>query len=379
VGFHIFSSPGWAKFTRSHPRGESSAQLIQFIAVNIFAIAVLTVGLLRQPTPLEGAVAADHGTADSNPPGKTVAHKKVAPDKNPTPSTVPNDKPSNNPPQPCCVYTPANQSNEDTEIQRKIKGFTFWLMLGSLVQAVALIIQAIILRYTLKMIGRQALLMAHHARSLVHLTRAARDNAEAASNNAMAAQSLAGHAQTQASELGNLAAAANRSAEAALLNAQALINVERPWMLIEYEERMDAELKGYSFYAINKGETPAEIVEAYFERDILDCIPDNLPLPPRYRSPIPIPKRGDNFILKDEKWYLNVAVHIESWLENSMKRDAVMNAREFPYFYGVVVYRDILHEGTDKTGMHYSRWCFVYNPFFKTLIPTGPQEYRNKS
>lgn len=376
---HLARGYACKQVSRSYPTGETSAQLIQFVAVSIFAIAVLAVGLLQQPTLLRPPAAADHSNPQSSQSGKTPTHQKVASRKDPTPSTLANDKPSNNPPQQCCVDSTQKQSGEDTEIQRKIKNLTFWLVVGSLIQAVALIIQAIVLCYTLKMIGKQALLMAHHARSLVHLTRAARDNAEAASNNAIAAHSLAGHAGRQATELTNLATTAQLSAEAALLNAQAVINAERPWMLIDYEDRAIGELKGFSFYAINKGETPAEIVEAYFERDILECIPDDLPLPPRYRSPIPIPKRGDNFILKDEKWYLNVAVDVESWIDNSMKREAVMNSREFPYFYGVVIYRDILHDGTDKTVTHHSRWCFVYNPFFKALIPSGPREYRSKS
>jgi hypothetical protein len=174
-------------------------------------------------------------------------------------------------------------------------------------------------------------------------------------------------------------AAIDKHANAALLNAKAAINAERPWMLIEYEWRKTEGLEGIGFYAVNKGETPAEIIEAYFEREILACIPDNLPTPPRYKSPIFIPKRGDNLIVKGETWDLNpVPIHAESWIDNSMKRDAVESAREFVYFYGVIIYRDMLHDSTDEAGLHYTRFCFAYDVFLKVLRPTGPQDYRQK-
>jgi hypothetical protein len=168
-------------------------------------------------------------------------------------------------------------------------------------------------------------------------------------------------------------------AKAALLHAQAVINAERPWMLVEYEWKNTEGLEGIGFYAINKGETPAEIVEAYFERKILPCIPDKLPIP-QYKSPILIPKRGDNLMVKGERWDLNpVPIHPESWIDNSMKREGVTNAMEFLYFYGVIIYRDMLHESTDEAGSHYTRFCFVYDVFLKTLFPTGPREYRQKN
>jgi hypothetical protein len=40
--------------------------------------------------------------------------------------------------------------------------------------------------------------------------------------------------------------------------------------------------------------------------------------------------------------------------------------------------RDMLHDSSDEAGLHYSRFCFNYNVFIKTLFPSGPQEYRQK-
>jgi hypothetical protein len=171
------------------------------------------------------------------------------------------------------------------------------------------------------------------------------------------------------------------SARAALLNAQAVINAERPWILVEYEWAEIEGLEGVRFYAVNKGKTPGEMIEAYFEKVILPIIPDTLPLPPQYKSPILIPRRGDNLILTDEIWeFTPVPIHIESWIANEAKRDEVKNATEFAYFYGVIRYRDMLHMPDDENGMHYTRFCFTYNPFLGgTISPTGPSEYRQKT
>jgi hypothetical protein len=176
------------------------------------------------------------------------------------------------------------------------------------------------------------------------------------------------------------ARAASKTADAAAMNAQAVINAERPWILIEHEWRKIEDLEGLVFYAVNKGATPAEIVEAHFEREIMPYIPDKLPLPPLYKSTVLIPRRGDNLIVKNETWDLNeVPIHPESWINNMMKRDTIANATDFVYFYGVIVYRDMLYKSTDKSGLHYTRFCFVYDVFLKALFPSGPQEYREKT
>lgn len=172
-----------------------------------------------------------------------------------------------------------------------------------------------------------------------------------------------------------------KTATAALLNAQAVVNAERPWILIEvyWKEGVsgpEPTLSGWVFQAVNKGQTPADIVSLYFEREFVGK-PDDLPLPPKYRSPIIV--TGDNLMVRDEKWTLSSPIHAESWIDNRGKRDVVMDAKEFPVFYGQVIYRDTLREKTDPAGEHHTRFCFAYNAFMKNIIPSGPQEYRTKS
>jgi hypothetical protein len=170
------------------------------------------------------------------------------------------------------------------------------------------------------------------------------------------------------------------AADAALLNAKAVINAERPWILVEYEWQKIEDLEGYLFFAVNKGKTPGEIVEAHFKPEILDNIPDKLALPPpSLNAPIFIPRRGDNLIVHNETWNLNpVPIHPESWINNEMKRDDVMNDTSFAYFFVDIVYRDLLRPKDDPEGIHHTRCCFVYDAFQKTIRPTGPSEYRHK-
>ena len=52
-----------------------------------------------------------------------------------------------------------------------------------------------------------------------------------------------------------------RSAQAALLNAQAVINAERPWVLISVKSP-PGPMGGFTVHARNRGRTPAMITEA---------------------------------------------------------------------------------------------------------------------
>lgn len=168
-------------------------------------------------------------------------------------------------------------------------------------------------------------------------------------------------------------------AHAALAQSQAIISAERPWIVVEFEW-IKSPLEGFVFKMINRGQTPAEIVSAYFEREFLVGPPDNLPIPPRYHSPILLANRGDSLLIKDEEWPLNPApIHVESWMVNTLKTESVRNAEEFPIIYGEIIYRDMLHGLNSGEAIHYTRWCFAYDAFMKVLRPSGPSEYRSKS
>jgi hypothetical protein len=72
------------------------------------------------------------------------------------------------------------------------------------------------------------------------------------------------------------------STKAALLNAQALINSERPWILITTKPRVHG-LPGFDVFAENKGRTPAAIVAKYWNAVIVENV-EQLPVKPEWES-----------------------------------------------------------------------------------------------
>jgi hypothetical protein len=94
------------------------------------------------------------------------------------------------------VQSATSTEQENLDIQRKLERFTGGLVIVGLMQVFTVFWQAIVLRKTLKEIHTQA-----------------------------------EHMKQQIEEMKAQTAVAKTSAEAALLNAEALINVERPWLL----------------------------------------------------------------------------------------------------------------------------------------------------
>lgn len=98
----------------------------------------------------------------------------------------------------------------------------------------------------------------------------------------------------QTTHLGKSVEAANRSADAALLNAQALINSERPWLLVTIEQRATAP-HIYDVRARNAGRSPAALVDGH-------CLwkrrPTDFALPDILNDPIIMP--AQNLIVNGE-------------------------------------------------------------------------------
>ena len=59
--------------------------------------------------------------------------------------------------------------------------------------------------------------------------------------------------------------ASKDAASAALLNAKALINAGRPWLLIDPKRSGEGKFTAFTFKAINRGRSPAEVINSGFE------------------------------------------------------------------------------------------------------------------
>jgi hypothetical protein len=229
---------------------------------------------------------------------------------------IPNDKrpPTAQAEQSTATPTP---SETDAETQRKLAKFTKYLVWVGALQFAALILQAVVFYCTLNQIDRQAGIMEGHSQHL-------KDLATAASNNALAAS----------------------------LSAQAVINSERPWMIIELTPIPGVPKEGYvTFRAWNRGRTPAEILayqgNFFFHGYDEDFKPDPTfkPLETRYRICI---SPGNSIELYGFSLTGSLPPDQWEWMEKE---------RKYLYFYGNIVYKSLI-----SYEEHESRFCYWLSP-----------------
>lgn len=159
------------------------------------------------------------------------------------------------------------------------------------------------------------------------------------------------------------------AADAALRSAQAVINSERPWLVVHADTNADTVGMG----AYNKGRTPAKVVGGYSEWTFVG-LPDKLPLPPAYSKTFFMPEL--TFIVSNDSFPILPRANPEAMIDQHGKRAAVDARTEFLVFYGKVIYDDFL-AGISN---HETRWCFCYDPTYKKMIGgVGPKEYSGYS
>jgi hypothetical protein len=177
-----------------------------------------------------------------------------------------------------------------------------------------------------------------------------------------------------------------KSAEAALNNANAVINSERAWLVVEPVDRnpgvmydgtvtpRDKQQNVVGISIKNFGRTPARVIHScliYVRVDSLKTLPDV----PQYldittHQGLTIVPNGEPI---GHVAYLRPSSHLAP-----KEATAVINQESFLYAYGFVEYADTV--GGDKH--HFTRFGYVYNipqggqPQFLTgLMPGGPPAY----
>lgn len=142
------------------------------------------------------------------------------------------------------------------------------------------------------------------------------------------------------------------AAKAALLNAQALINAERPWIMATIEESIGPR-GGFQLYVTNKGRSPAMITEAQLGCAVatdISALPAMAPYGPGSMA-------KDRIILNDEK-------QVMTWfsvgtLKNIVGEDFPIGPSENDVFvFGRIVYRDLL--SPSNFAEHETRWIGLY-------------------
>jgi hypothetical protein len=161
-------------------------------------------------------------------------------------------------------------------------------------------------------------------------------------------------------------------AKAAALNAQAVINAERPWLVVAtFFEKDKPEL--CRFGCRNQGNTPAKII-SISAQPCFATNPSNLPVPPDYSSPVAMPDL--TLIVHTDSFQIGHGVSARQFAESRGRWESVVRADEFLVYYGNVVYQDTLYPESSVEGLHETRWCFIYQPGGeKMFLRGGPKEY----
>lgn len=161
-------------------------------------------------------------------------------------------------------------------------------------------------------------------------------------------------------------------ADAASMNAQAVINAERPWLVVAtFFDKDKPEL--CRFGCRNQGKTPAKIISISAQTRFVNN-PSDLPIPPDYSSPVAMPDL--TLIVHTDSFPIGHGVSARQFVESQGRWESVLHAQEFLAYFGNVIYRDAFHPESSEEGLHETRWCFVYQPGGdKMFIRSGPAEY----
>jgi hypothetical protein len=204
--------------------------------------------------------------------------------------------------------------------------FTGALVIVGGLQFVGLIWQAILLRKTREEVSRQA--------------------------NSMETQ--AGRMSSQIEEMKAQTLVAQTSANAALLNAKAVINAERPWLLVQTKPLIGP-MGGFNVFARNKGRTPAMITAVHMGCVAVESI-NALPTPAPYGS---ANLMKDRIIIPGQR--INVI-----WFDGRSLRHTLGD--KYPAsswdgkvcVFGKIVYRDLANPSLHE--VHETRWIGLYQP-----------------
>jgi hypothetical protein len=185
---------------------------------------------------------------------------------------------------------------------------------------------------------------------------------------AMAAQVDIMRQQTNIAE--ESAKATKDAAAAALLNAQAVLDTERPWFVASIEKRSE-DSTDWRVRITNKGRTPGHLSHISAEH-CLASDPEALPLPPKYNGTAWIPESrffaaGDAFTVRE--WN-------HQWFNPEVIWENIRNSEtELFVVYGRVRYKDTFTGGTTSEITHETRWSYLYRPMLGDFVPCGPAEY----
>lgn len=171
------------------------------------------------------------------------------------------------------------------------------------------------------------------------------------------------------------AEAASSAAQAALLNAQAILHAERPWILITIEPSRSAE-NSFSILATNRGRTPARIVSSLERKQIL-IDEHRLPPNPTYEKRDRNTHQTPVILLPGESTAVLTFSRndVKGLCDSEERFRRIETWEEKVYLYGRVVYQDLIAPAEQQE--HETNWCcwYIHGRQSSGLVMAGPPEY----
>jgi len=183
--------------------------------------------------------------------------------------------------------------------------------------------------------------------------------------------------ERQAVLVETVATAAADSAQAALLNSQAILNAERPWLLVSVEPSLQVE-NSFVVTATNRGRSPAKIV-GMAEQIKFAADEAELPETPQYDDepskapPIPIIMLpGESVIIKPF-----CRDDLRSICDSDEQLKRIEDWEEKVFIYGKLTYRDLIAP-TEKQ-LHETAWCcwYIHGKQKSGFVIAGPPDYNS--
>jgi hypothetical protein len=168
--------------------------------------------------------------------------------------------------------------------------------------------------------------------------------------------------------------AAAASAQAALLNAQAVIHAERPWILVSVEPSRSAE-NCFSILATNRGRTPARIL-ATEEQAVIAADEQHLPAAPEYdeqpKSPLtPV------LLLPGEFTAIKTFCRddVRGLCDSDERFRQIETWEEKIFFHGKLTYLNLIAPANSPA--HETSWCcwYIHGRQNSGLVIAGPPAY----
>jgi cell division protein FtsL len=166
------------------------------------------------------------------------------------------------------------------------------------------------------------------------------------------------------------AATTKQTADAALLNARAVINSERPWIVVSTETPSE---NHFCFKAKCYGRTPAKIIENYGQY-LVTRGSRKLPLPPQYQpnNSVAYPR----FFTRDDGSLTVFDFPVTAIRDNNqLMWEPIANLNDTLWFFGKIVYTDPVSKEVDGSPiLHVTSWCFSYSTG-GYVFKDGPPDY----